>query len=458
MREILQSKGISSPVRRVAVIAPLNVWRHLGKFDSKLRIDLNKASDYVLFCLKPIYGLNDAPLAWQLCLRGHFEEQGGRASLLDENMFFWKDGKGVKSMVTTHVDDIGATGETKWLKEQHELLVSKFGKVSRQGLPFVHCGIEYSRASDGYFLSQDSFASKLKQVDVPAHRKDSDILHPAEVTSFRSILGGLLWLTATKLDLIADVCLLQSQVTRARVEHLRQANGVVKRAQSECGQGLGLHYRRLRGPLRVLCIHDSSAAGSTRSYAQEGVLVLLCEDHLQDYQHDYEHELSAKVFRGKAHILWAHGAKAKRISYSTSHAETLAAISGLEASAMIMVRLAELHFIAKPTIQSLLAAQEHGLKELPVDDCGDCRDLYELCSGSKGIAQDKNQRLYVLALREARMMGRICWLIDTDRLEDSGWAYKIHGGNPPHGAPLIRHGHLLQRGKASHRSACAANS
>ena len=38
-----------------------------------------------------------------------------------------------------------------------------------------------------------------------------------------------------------------------------------------------------------------------------------------------------------------------------------------------MVRLAEL-----PTIQSLLAAQEHGLRELPMDDCCDCRDLFEL--------------------------------------------------------------------------------
>ena len=122
------------------------------------------SSDYVLFCLKPIYGLNE------LCLRGHFEEQGGRASLLDENMFFWKDGKGVKSMITTHVDDISAAGANKWLKKQHEVLVSKFGKVSRQGLPFVHCGIEYSRAPDVYFLSQDSFASELKQVHVPAHR------------------------------------------------------------------------------------------------------------------------------------------------------------------------------------------------------------------------------------------------------------------------------------------------
>ena len=108
VREILQSKGITTPVRRVAVMAPANVWRHLGNFSSSFCIDLSKTHEYVLFCLKPIYGLNDAPLAWQLCLHGHFEEQGGRASLLDENLFYWKEGSKLKAIVTTHVDDCGA--------------------------------------------------------------------------------------------------------------------------------------------------------------------------------------------------------------------------------------------------------------------------------------------------------------------------------------------------------------
>ena len=35
------------------------------------------------------------------------------------------------------------------------------------------------------------------------------MLTPGEVTMFRSILGGLLWLTATRLDLIVEVCTLK---------------------------------------------------------------------------------------------------------------------------------------------------------------------------------------------------------------------------------------------------------
>ena len=411
VREILQSKGIATPIRRVAVVAPANVWRHLGNFSAAFRVDLEKVHEYVLYCLKPIYGLNDAPLAWQLCLHGLFEEQGGRASLLDENLFYWKDGSKVKAIVTTHVDDCGAGAKTEWLAKQHQLLVQKFGKVTRQQLPFVHCGVQYSKTSEGFLMTQDDFCKKLKPVTVPPHRKDLDDLTPEEVTSFRSILGGLLWLTATRLDIVADVCLLQTHVTRAKVSHLRQANNIVKRAQS-VEPNLGLRFRQLRGPLRVMCVHDSSAAGTSRQYAQEGILVLLAEDHLRDLT-EYEHILTngqTHLLGGKVHVLWAHGAKAKRVSYSTSHAETLAAISGLEAASLMTVRLAELLYVPKPSIHALLAVQERGVRELPVDDLGDCRDLFELVSGERGISQDKGQRLYVLALREARMSQRLRWV------------------------------------------------
>ena len=313
--------------------------------------------------------------------------------------------------MTTHVDDCGAGAKHEWLTQQHKLLMEKFGKVTRQTLPFVHCGVQYSKIPDGFRMTQDDFCKKLKPAAIPASRKDQEDLTPAEVTSFRSILGALLWLTATRLDLVADVCLLQTQVTRAKVAHLRQANNTIKRAQS-VEPNLGLIFRKLRGPLRVMCIHDSSAAGNVRHYAQEGILVVLAEDKLQNLT-EYEHVLSndeARLLGGTVHVLWAHGAKAKRVSYSTSHAETLAAISGLEAASLVTVRLAELLYVPGPSIHSLLAAQERGVRQLPIDDLGDCRDLYELVSGDRGITQDKGQRLYVLALREARMAQRLRWI------------------------------------------------
>ncbi|CAE7259286.1 unnamed protein product [Symbiodinium sp. KB8] len=416
IRELLRAKGIRTPVRKVAIIAPANVWRHLATFDQKFRIDISKVAEYLLLCIKPVYGLSDAPLAWQLCLHTHFEEQKGKASLMDENYFYWRNDKDQYAAgVTTHVDDCGAAGKKRWLDEQYDLLVKKFGKVTRQRLPFTHCGVLYSKTPEGLLMSQDDFCEKLRTAPIDAGCKDDDPLTASELTTFRSLLGGLLWLTATRLDLVSDVCLLQSQVTKARISHLKQANNVVKRARAEHGQKLGLHFRKLHPPLRLCCVHDSSAAGNVRNYAQEGILVLLCEDKIHRYSRDNEvviEDGSTHQLGGRAHILWAHGAKAKRISYSTSHAETLAAVSGLEASTLVAVRLAELMFLpGRPTLQQLIAAQEQGISRLPVDCMTDCRDFFELASGDKSVPQDKNQRLYVLAFREARMLGRLRWMI-----------------------------------------------
>ena len=364
-----------------------------------------------------MYGLNDAPLAWQLCLHEFLKKHGGVPSLMDENLFIWKSPppeNHLKALLSTHVDDLASAALRTFLDWLYELLVKEFGNVTRQTMPFDHCGCRYEKVDDGFRMSQRHFAEKLVCVEIPEHRRDSDSLDAKELTSFRSILGGLLWLTATRLDLIADVSLLQSKVTKACVEHLRQANKVVEKAKHPDFLDLSLHYRRLRGPLRLVCVHDASSASKDRNYAQEGILVLLCEDGLHDLGTQYKLEADddlAKKLSGRSHVLWSHGAKAKRVSYSTSHAETLSAIGGLETVSLVAVRLSELYFKGKPSLKDLTQIQEFGNDVLPVDCMTDCRDFFELTTGERTLPQDKGQRLYVLAHKEARINGRIRWMV-----------------------------------------------
>lgn len=134
---------------------------------------------------------------------------------------------------------------------------------------------------------------------------------------------------------------------------------------------------------------------------------MLMEDGVAPQEGQYElvcNEYEAAQHGGRAHILWSHGAKAKRISYSTSHAETLAAISGNEAAVMVSVRISEmLHPDLQPTLSQLAAIQEAGNPQLPIDDYGDCNDVYQLVTMSKTLLQDKTQRIYILSLRESRL-------------------------------------------------------
>ena len=86
--------------------------------------------------------------------------------------------------------------------------------------------------------------------------------------------------------------------------------------------------------------------------------------------------------------------KAKRISSSTSTAETLSAVVGKELAQLVAVRLSELlghglthPFGTCPTLSSLRAMQEDGAWIIPIDHVTDCKDVFELVTGPKGILQ-----------------------------------------------------------------------
>ena len=142
--------------------------------------------------------------------------------------------------------------------------------------PFTHCGVRYSKLPAGYKMDQQEFTNALKTQDIEDTKDGNRPLTAAETSKFRSILGGLLWLTATRLDLIADVGILQSKVTKATVNDFHQANAVVKKAKLKQFENVGLIFKRFPRdvPWKLLCVHDASAASKGRTYAQEGVGVL----------------------------------------------------------------------------------------------------------------------------------------------------------------------------------------
>ena len=204
-------------------------------------------------------------------------------------------------------------------------------------------------------------------------------------------------------------------MNRAKVKHLKDANDMVTRAQRD--KEAAIYYRNLDAQhYRIACAHDASAASAAKNYAQEGVIVVLMADYL-DVESNHviaTDEFADSRLSGKAQLLHMQSNKAKRVSYSTSHGETLAAINGLECATLVSSRLAEITYgECKPSINQLLAIQERGCKHFPVDTYAGAKDFWELSTGQKSLPQDKSQRLYILAHREARASGRIRWVILT---------------------------------------------
>lgn len=179
--------------------------------------------------------------------------------------------------------------------------MQKFQKVTRQQLPFQHCGCEYAETNQGFSIN---FAEKLTHAKVPSRAEESKLL-PDEVTEFRSVLGALLWVTSARLDVVSDVSLLQARVTVAEVRDIKLANSVVDKVKAY--SDVGLHYRFFGSDhQRVVCVHDASSASKGRHYAQEGILVMLADDHWKGHQIDHEHicdDYTVAKHGGLMHVL-----------------------------------------------------------------------------------------------------------------------------------------------------------
>ena len=195
-------------------------------------------------------------------------------------------------------------------------------------------------------------------------------------------------------------------------------NTIIKRLKRRHDK-FGIYYRRMTGPYRIVVVTDASSANKTSSFATEGIVIGLCPDRLSNIKvdkTDYLDETLVPTLTGYFHILHASSQKSKRISHSTSHAETLAAAKGIPMGQIIGLRLTEpeavhMYHVRRPLdLQEMLDA---GRLPIPIDAWIDCMDLWELCCGLRGTPQDKSQRLGVLSLREERRTLRLRRLFHT---------------------------------------------
>ena len=229
----------------------------------------------------------------------------------------------------------------------------------------------------------------------------------------------MLFLCLTRWDLLFDLIALQTQVTNATGQALRDCNVMIARAKRH--KALGLVFRPLPGSERRLAsVADSSHARKKSSYAFEGNLVLLQPEIDARAQSTAEHQQTVHSrnvpgLSGYVHPLHVKSQKAKRLSQSTSHAETLSQLSVTAVAECVAMRYTEIHISwsgegcdtsaaslhkGTPTLETLMEADHSGLYVIPVDCYTDCLDLLELTTGLNGVPQDRHQRLAILALRE----------------------------------------------------------
>ena len=183
--------------------------------------------------MKPIPGLIDAPLLWQAALAIFLcNDMGGRKSLLDDNYFYWpNEVANVSPLVwlsyTVHVDDLLSAGTIPWLVWGAEKLEIKFGKVSRNPLPFTHVGLEHERLSNGtIYVHQYPYLEGIEKITMSKTRaaQKNDDCTPSEKHEYRSLLQQVMWLTMTRLDAVGECTWLQQAAQQPQIQHITSLN------------------------------------------------------------------------------------------------------------------------------------------------------------------------------------------------------------------------------------------
>ena len=115
--------------------------------------------------------------------------------------------------------------------------------MKRSKIPYVHTGIRRSYTKLSLKLDQDEFCQSAKPVKLEAHRwsEDDSSLRPDELTAFGGIIGILLWLCQTRLDAIADVVILQTNVMKTQLRPIKTANNLFSRFQ-KLAENAGLYF------------------------------------------------------------------------------------------------------------------------------------------------------------------------------------------------------------------------
>ncbi|GKA97364.1 putative ribonuclease H-like domain-containing protein, partial [Tanacetum coccineum] len=179
--------------------------------------------------VKALYGLHQAPRAWYATLSTFLLKNGYRRGTIDKTLFIKKDKHDI-ILVQVYVDDI-IFGSTKksWCDEFEALMKSIFQMSSIGELTFF-LGLQVKQKEDGIFISQD-----------------------------KSMIGSLMYLTASRPDIMFAVCACSRFQVNPKTSHLSVVKRIFRYLKGK--PKLGLWYPRVSS-FDLEAYSDSDYAGA----------------------------------------------------------------------------------------------------------------------------------------------------------------------------------------------------
>ncbi|KAJ9538811.1 hypothetical protein OSB04_031544 [Centaurea solstitialis] len=199
-----------------------------------------KYPDKVYKLRKALYGLHQAPRAWYDTLSSYLLENKFERGVIDKTLFI-KRTKTDMLLVQIYVDDIifGSTRDDM-CKEFEELMHKKF-KMSSMGELTFFLGLQVKQKTDGIFINRSKYVALMLQkfgmtdakpastpMETHKHLTADVEGEEVDVHHYRSMIGSLMYLTASRPDIMFAVCVCARFQVRPKESHLHAVKRIFK--------------------------------------------------------------------------------------------------------------------------------------------------------------------------------------------------------------------------------------
>ena len=243
----------------------------------------------VLKLEKALYGLRQAPRAWNMKLDGSLRKLGFKRCVSEHDMYTRGSGK-TRVVVGIYVDDLIITGANSedisaFKEEMHRLF-----RMSDLGLLSYYLGIEVKQGRNAITLGQVAYAKKLLEkaglasckpcstpMEVRLKLSTKSTTPEVDATMYRSLVGSLRYLVHTRPDIAFAVGYVSRFMEKPRQEHLVAVKHLLRYIAGTTEYGL-VYPKLSSGDNNLIGYSDSDMGGDIdERKCTAGVLFFLGE-------------------------------------------------------------------------------------------------------------------------------------------------------------------------------------
>jgi hypothetical protein len=353
-----------------------------------------------------VYGQNDAPLNWNKVFDEAALQAGFVRSRFDSCLYFIYDDGKLQGTMGAHVDDTATGGEGDKYKQAIAFLRKRFPYRKWRVGSGDFCGTSYTQdpVTKEITASQEAYANSLRPISLTKKRQSerASPATPAEIGILRAVNGAGNWLAGqTRPDLSVQVSLSQQCFPVPTVEHLCEANQMIRRAKQNAD--MCIVYKAISPDSLTLCCHSDAAwANLAENKTQAGYIIGFTDKKLN------EGHVSAWT-----PAVWK-SYKLPRVVSSTLSGEAQACATATSTVEWVMLMLAE----ALDGMFDLRDYAEVLLRRQPIV-VTDCKSLYDHVTSTSTPAalDDRRTAIDVAIIRQSmhRCGMQVRWA-PTDRM------------------------------------------